>query len=133
VLDTLGGYLAIAVVFLGMGSVAYHDPLSHTIVSQSFVMDMAGLSTAFAFIPRVLMHRQLATKASNENASSIKDKQHYGLVQKIALNICDPAGFQEHIMVIAIIFHLGTEFTLGYCFLNFAIMVFSIYKMIKEK
>ena len=131
-LDTLGGYLAIAVVFLGIGSMGYHDPLCRVYVSREFILEMAGLSTAVTLIPRILLHRQ-ASKGQIKSTESIQDKSQYSLPKIIALNICDPAGFQEHLILIAIVFHLEWEFTFCYLLLNLAIMVYSIFEMIKEK
>jgi len=132
ILDTLGGYLAIVVVFLGMGSMAYHNPQSHVIISREFALEMAGLSAAFCLIPRILMHRQMASEKQNDNAESLQDKSSYSLPKILALNICDPAGFQEHIILLAILFHLEAEFTIGYLLLNTAVMVYSIYQMTKK-
>lgn len=131
ILDTLGGYLAIAVIFLGMGSMAYRDPLSTVLFSKEFAIEMAGASTAVALIPRILMHRQ-ASKGEKKNTDSIQDKSSYSLPKIMALNICDPAGFQEHLMLIAILFHLELEFTICFLLLNIAIMVYSIIEMTKE-
>lgn len=132
ILDTLGGYLAIAVVFLGVGSMAYHDPLSRVFLSREFVLEIAGLSTAVSFIPRILMHRQIAAKGKEGGAGSIQDKSSYSLPKIIALNLCDPAGFQEHLILLAILLHLEWEFTVCYFLLNTAIMIYSIRQLIKE-
>lgn len=130
-LDTLGGYLAIVVVFLGMGNMAYHDSLSSVYISKEFIIEIAGLSTALSLIPRLLMHRQIALH-NNSNADILKDKSNYSIAKIIALNICDPAGAQVIIILLAILFHLESEFTIGYFGLNLAIMVYSLQTMIKN-
>ena len=91
ILDTLGGYLAIVVVLLGMGSMALHDPQANVYITREFALEMAGLSAAVALIPRILMHRQLATKKKSENVDLLQDKSSYSLPKILALNICDPA------------------------------------------
>lgn len=130
-LDTLGGYLAIVIVILGMGNMAYHDSNALVLNSNEIVMELAGISAVASLIPRVLMHRQLALKREITDANKLKDKENYGLLKLVALNICDPAGFQEHIVLVAILFHLETEFTIFYLILNIAIMIYSIKEMIK--
>ena len=131
-LDTLGGYLAIVVVILGMGNMAYNDPNSHFFISRVLVIELAGISAVASLIQRLLMHRKIAMEKNSTEANKLRDKENYGLLKIIALNICDPAGFQEHIVLIAILFHLGTEFTIFYLILNIAIMIYSIKGMIKE-
>lgn len=131
-LDTLGGYIAIAAVLLGMGSMAYHDPMSRVVISHEFVLEIAGISTAVSLIPRILVHRQKASQGIDNSANAIQDKSNYSLAKIVALNICDPAGFQEHLILIAIIFHLEWEFTIGFFLLNIAILVYSLYEMIRK-
>lgn len=130
-LDTLGGYLAIVVVILGMGNMAYHDPNSFVLKSPEVVIELAGISAVVALIPRILMHRKLALEKEVSETNKLRDKENYGLAKIVALNICDPAGFQEHIILIAILLHLETEFTIFYLLLNIAIMIYSIRGMIK--
>ena len=132
ILDTLGGYLAIVVVFLGMGSLAFHDTQSNIYISKEFIIEMSGLSASVSLIPRILMHRQMASKKNEEGAEALQNKSSYNLPKMVALNLCDPAGFQEHVILIAILLHLEAEFTLGYLLLNTAVMIYSIYQMIKK-
>ena len=130
-LDTLGGYLAMSMILLGMGNVAFNDPLGNVYVCAHLPIVLSGISAVSTLVPRVLMHRKLAKNAQSQNAEALKDKEHYGLARIIALNICDPAGLQEVIMLIAILFHLATEFTIVYCILNIAIMSYSIKNMME--
>lgn len=131
-LDTLGGYLAIVVVILGMGNMAYNDPNSHLFISKKMIMELASISAVATLIPRILMHRKLALEKDITETNKLRDKESYGLLKIVALNICDPAGFQEHIVLLAILFHLGTEFTIFYLIINVGIMIYSIRSMIKE-
>lgn len=130
-LDTLGGYLAVCLILLGMGNVAYNDPMGNVYLHNKLPIMLSGVSAISTLIPRVLMHRKLAQHAKSQNAEGLKDKEHYSLVKIIALNICDPAGIQEIIMLIAILCHWATEFTIAYCVLNVAIMGYSIKKMME--
>lgn len=124
-LDTLGGYLAMVLIVLGMGNAAYNDSEGTVLLAKIFPVALSGISAVMMIIPRLLMHRKLAMKA-DEEAEKLKDKSTYSLAKIIMLNICDPAGFQEIIMLFCIILHLNTEFTIGYFIINFAVMVYSI-------
>lgn len=130
-LDTLGGYLAMCMILLGMGNVAFNDPQGHMYINTQLPIFLSGISAVSTLIPRVLMHRKLAKKPHANSAVSLKDKEHYGIARIVALNICDPAGLQEVIMLIAIFFHLATEFTISYCIINVAIMLYSIKNMME--
>lgn len=127
-LDTLGGYLAIVLIILGMGNAAYYEK---TILfgSKIFPIVIAELSAAFTLIPRLLMHRKLAMNSNKKNASKLKDKQSYGVLKIIALNICDPAGFQEVIMLVAVLLKMNAIFTICYFVLNFMMMLYTLKKL----
>ncbi|MEQ2490670.1 CDP-alcohol phosphatidyltransferase family protein [Blautia obeum] len=127
-LDTLGGYLALALIILGMGNAAYNVS-DIVIISKSFPMIIAGLSAIFTLIPRLLMHRKIALSRNKESATSLKDKEHYSLAKVVALNICDPAGFQEVIMVIAILCNATLYFTIFYFLINLVTMLYSLMQL----
>ena len=131
-LDTLGGYLAMVLVLLGMGYAAFQDTSGTSYLPPIAPLVFSGLSAVFALIPRLLMHRKIANeKDSGSKAEELKDKEHYGLAKVVALNLCDPAGLQEVIMLIAICAHLCTEFSLFYFLVNTAVMVYSLQNMME--
>lgn len=123
-LDTLGGYIAMCLLLLGMGNAAYNDG-NMLFVPKMTIIVIAELSAVFTLIPRLLMHRKLAMNL-NKRTASLKDKKSYGLMKIIALNICDPAGFQEVIMFLSLIMGLNTVFTIGYFFVNMVVMVYTL-------
>ena len=124
-LDTLGGYLAICLTLLGMGAAAYFES------GHYFYFVIGGASAVSTLIPRTLMHRMISLEKDDDNAIGLKNKEDYSLAKVIVLNICDPAGFQMVFMLIAIIFHLCSLFTIGYSALNLIIMVYSIKRLMK--
>ncbi len=132
-LDTLGGYLAMVLVLLGMGSAAYQDTAGASYLPVIIPILLSGLSAVFALIPRLLMHRKIAGEkaAGNTKAEELKDKEHYGPAKIIALNLCDPAGLQEVIMLVAILGHLCTEFTIAYFLIHTAVMIYSLHGLME--
>lgn len=130
-LDTLGGYLATVLILLAMGNAAYFDQEGLVVVLPVFSVMAGGISAVSTIIPRLLMHRKLARKP-DDNATNLKDKESYGILKMIALNLCDPAGLQEVFIFLAIIFHKNTEFTICYCVLNIIVMIYSIYSMLEK-
>lgn len=126
-LDTLGGYLAMVLVILGMGNAAYNLEQNIVFLPRLFPVVIAGLSAVFTLIPRLLMHRKIAMgNETSKKASSLKDKENYSLFKVIALNISDPAGFQEIIMLISILLGLSYYFTIFYFIVNLAMMAYSL-------
>ncbi len=126
-LDTLGGYLSMVLILFSMGLAAFNEN-----IHLPYIIAIAGLSALSTLIPRTLMHRQLAhEKGSADSASALKDKETYSLPRVIVLNICDPAGFQIVIMLIALLIRQSALFTIGYMLVNLIVMVYSIRQLMK--
>ena len=130
-LDTLGGYLATVLILLAMGGAAANDGPSLSFITAQSIALLSGVSAVSTIIPRLLMHRKDAMNKDSSKPNALKDKANYSFAKIVALNICDPAGFQEVIALIAIILHLCTEFTLVYLVINTAIMIYSILKLME--
>lgn len=125
-LDTLGGYLAISLTLLGMGAAAFFESGNY------LYFIVSGISAVSTLIPRTLTHRMISLeKNENNSAIELKNKEEYSVAKVIALNICDPAGFQMVFMLIAIIFHMCSLFTALYAILNVLVMTYSIIKLMK--
>lgn len=124
-LDTLGGYLAITLTLIGMGANAFFE------TGEYIYLIISGVSSVSTLIPRTLMHRMISLERNDEDAIGLKNKEDYSLSKVIALNICDPAGFQMIFMLLAIIFHLCSLFTVGYAILNIIAMLYSIKRLMK--
>ena len=135
-LDTLGGYLSMVLILLSMGNLTLFDPNSHVYLNSYLPSILSGLSVVEVLVPRLLMHRknsQRSEKVEENKEDKLNDKSNYGFVRIVALNFCDPAGFQEVIMLVCIIFSLGTEFCIFYFFLNLIIMIYSVVKLLDKK
>lgn len=59
-LDTLGGYLAMVLIVLGMGNAAYNDSEGTVLLAKIFPVALSWNSCCNDVIPRLLMHRKLA-------------------------------------------------------------------------
>lgn len=124
ILDTLGGYLTMSFIILAMGMAAQKTSNITMFGNYEFIV-ISSLSVILLLIPRLLMHREIAVNGASE-AEGLRDKSKYTLSKIIVLNICDPAGFQWVVMVLALVFKLEYLFTLFYAVLNLIIFIYSI-------
>ena len=124
-LDTLGGYLSMTLILLSIGNATVVDDRSLRIITPLFPIVLSEVSAVSTIIPRLLMHRKNAMKG-NSASNALKDKSSYSIPKIIMLNICDPAGFQQVFMLLAILFGLCTEFSIAYFLINVLVMVYSI-------
>lgn len=139
-LDTLGGYLAAALIVLAMGNTAYWDHEGLVIVSPMVPVIIGGFSAVSTIIPRLMMHRKMHRDLEKSNGKPVEGlKKKLGnvggssrLPRIVFNNLCDPAGGQLLWIFIAIVCHLCTEFTLFYCAINVFIMIYSIISMLEK-
>lgn len=132
-LDTLGGYMATVLMLLALGNAAYMDREGWVFISPLLPVALSALGVCATVIPRTLMHRKLEMGGTASAADRLKDKEHYGVAKIIAVNICDPAGFQEIIFLVSILFHWNTQISIMYFAMNVFVMLYSIHALLDKK
>lgn len=68
-----------------------------------------------------------------ETVSGVKEKNKYGLVKLVALNLTSISGFVQILMLIAVVFDLLDLFTIVYFVLNLVVMLVSLRSIFKGK
>lgn len=132
-LDTLGGYMATALMLLALGNAAYMDQEGWMFISPLLPVALSALGVCATIIPRTLMHRKMEMHGAASVATGLKDKENYGIAKFIAANICDPAGFQEVIFLFSILFHWNTQISIMYFAMNVCIMLYSIHALLEKE
>ena len=79
------------------------------------------------------MHKTITTLKSEETVSGVKEKNKYGLVKLVALNLTSISGFVQILMLIAVVFDLVDLFTIVYFVLNLVVMLVSLRSIFKGK
>jgi len=79
------------------------------------------------------MHKTITTLKSEETVSGVKEKNKYGLVKLVALNLTSISGFVQILMLIAVVFDLLDLFTIVYFVLNLVVMLVSLRSIFKGK
>lgn len=128
-LDTLGGYVSLSLILLAMGNASYNDTKGNIYFIKELPIFLAEISAVSTLLPRLLMHRKLANN-KNSDAIKLKEKSSYTFSKIVVLNICDPAGFQQVFVLIALVMHLCAEFTIVYFVINLIVMVYSIKQLL---
>ncbi len=127
--DAMGGYAATALIFLSFGWAGSHFKgiVSYfvTIPEEMYIV-LGALSAIFALFPRLVMHRAITTLGDKNAISELTDKADYGMIKIIGLNLVSTSGFIQIIMPIAVIFNMMDLFTVGYCLMNFLVMLVSL-------
>ncbi len=135
VYDTMGGYIAIMLMFFGAGIAASHTHCyfdKFLTINKELYIILGGLSSLLDILPRLMMHYMKSTLGDINNFSRISDKKNYGLVEKIALNVTSPSGGAMILWAVGVLFNILDVFTIGYFFVNTMKMIVSLYSMFSK-
>lgn len=128
--DTMGGYAAYALLFLGMGIGAYFNTGNINIIPRIYYIIFGALSSISSIFPRLIYQKIKASFKGDQGADRVRNNK--SLIRKIEMNITSISGGTMVFSFIAIVFGLLDVFTLGYCFLNIMKMVLSLYSIFRD-
>lgn len=130
--DTMGGYAAMVLMYLSVGIASFYDSNRFVFFAPYWLLILGGFTAVFSIFPRLVMQKKKASQASSEAVKEFSDKSSFGLTKIIALNLISPSGLMQVIVLICIITHTLNLFITCYAFLNFAVMMMSLRKLLKE-
>ena len=128
--DTMGGYAAYALVFLGMGIGAWLNPGGIRVIPTPYYIIIGAVSSISSIFPRLIYQKIKATIKNNESADQVRKNK--SLIRKIEMNVTSISGGTMVFSFISIIFGILDFFTLCYCFLNVMKMVLSLYSIFRD-
>jgi phosphatidylglycerophosphate synthase len=129
--DATGGYMALSLIFFAVGIAAYNDNNVIELLDKHLYIVLGGLASLMSLFPRLVMQKKKADSKNNDVVKSVGDKANYNMSKIIALNVESAIGFMQVILLLSIIFHFLNLFILTYFFINFVIMIYSLYTLLK--
>lgn len=135
-LDTMGGYIAMICTFLAFGIAAFYDKseMAYFGLGRETFIIIGSISAIMTMFPRLVLHKKLAsTKNEKEETAlnELRSKSRYSFPKLVVMNITSIAGIIQVLMTLAVIFHFTGAFTIIYAFINFAVMMGSLYSILK--
>lgn len=130
--DTMGGYIAMVLIFFGAGIAAFYD--NNTLAfCEDYWLIIIGSSTAiFSIFPRLILHKKKSSVGNTAAVKQLSDKSSFGLKNIIAMNIVSPTSFMDIFLLIAIVLHSLNWFVIIYFAIYLAVMMISLYSLLKE-
>jgi Phosphatidylglycerophosphate synthase len=133
--DTMGGYMAIALMYFAAGIAAAHGRNGLLGLSRDNYIILGGLSSISGIFPRLMMHKVISSFMDSSIVRDIQDKAQYGIVKIAALNITSISGGSMVLLLAAVLTERLDVYTLVYFMLNLLKMIISlksIFKGVKE-
>lgn len=135
--DAMGGYICIVCLLFSSGVAAYNVSCvldSYLPWDKIALIICGGLSAMFNIFPRLMMYYIIATvkNIDSQSAKSVRDKEHYGFIKIIILNLTSPSDFMLLLLLPAIWLHALDIYTYAYFVICFMCMLASLFVMFKN-
>lgn len=134
VIDAMAGYVTMVLIYLAYGIAASHHSgwFQNVIhIPLDLYVIMGGLSGVFVIFPRFIMHKAMTTLGNSYNEDNVKNKSGFNFPKLIALNLTSIAGFVQVFLLIAAITNTMDLFTVFYFFINFFVMLYALYTILR--
>ena len=129
--DATGGYMALSLIFFAAGIAAYYDRNMINCPDKYLYIVLGGLTSLMSLFPRLVMQKKKASENGVDSVRNVGDKANFNLPKIIALNLESAIGLMQVVVLFAVIFHFLNIFIICYFILNFSIMLYSLYTMLK--
>ena len=133
--DAMGGYAAIALIYLATGIAASHFPglyWQKLGINNEWLIILGALSSLFGLFPRLMLHK-IATSLHNfDLIKDLKGNGKIGVFRLIAINISSITGGVMLLLLFAVIYRFLDVFTVFYCILNALKMILALHILLKK-
>lgn len=132
--DTMGGYIAMVLIYFSAGIVAFFDSniWGNNYLPAYVYIILGGVSAIFSIFPRLILHKKKSSCANAKAVVEYTDTTNYGFVKKFVGSITSPSGIIQILFLISILFHLFNLFTIVYMIINLLIMMISLKGLLSE-
>ncbi len=130
--DTMGGYIAMIMIYYSAGIVAYFDTNTFEFGNKYLWLICGGTTAIFSIFPRLILHKKKSSEIKSEKVVELTDTSNFSLLKSIAGNITSPSGIMQVFFLVSIIFHLLNIFSIIYLVINFGIMCISLRGLLRE-
>lgn len=129
--DTMGGYAAMILIYFSAGIAGFYDNSMLVYCENYWLLVFGGATAIFSIFPRLMMHKKKSSEGNNEAIRSVSEKQSFGLLNIIGMNLVSPTGMLQLFLLLSIVFHSLNLFIAFYMIVNFGIMMISLRRLLR--
>lgn len=129
--DTMGGYLAYALMFLGFGIGAFYMPgiMGDFLPDFSYII-MGAVSSLSCLFSRLIYQKVRVSYPEKSTVTDVVEKKNP--IKILARNILSISGGAMVVSLVAIVFNCLGLYTVAYLALNIVATIYSLRSIIKE-
>ncbi len=130
--DTMAGYAAMVFTYFSAGIAAFYDVDAINFLEPYWFLIAGGATAVASVFPRLVMHKKKSLNANAEAVKTLSDKEHFGFVNILAMNLISPSGFMQIIFLICILTHTLGFYICFYALVDIGIMFISLHSLLKK-
>lgn len=130
--DTMGGYIAMILIYFGAGIAAFFDEAFIMLFDNYWCLILGGATALFSIFPRLMMHKKKSSDCEAKGVKALSDKQSFGIINIIGMNLVSPTGLLQLFLLISICTHTLNLFIILYAIINLGILLVSVRSLLKE-
>lgn len=131
--DTMGGYLAMVLMYFASGILAYKETYMFDYLEPYHYLILGSATSLLSIFPRLMMHKKKSSLANKSVGQEFTDKKNFSLPKIIMMNLVAPTDGLLFFFLMAIIFRLNYILVLCYFFVNLLMSIVALKGILKEE
>ncbi len=131
--DTMGGYLAMIVMYFAAGILAFRGHITTNFFDLPIYLILGGATSLFSIFPRLMMHKKKSSVKEAKIVNELTDKKNFNLPKIFVLNLLAPTDGLLFIFLISLLLNLFDYFFGLYFILNLLVMIIALRGILREE
>lgn len=130
--DTMGGYLAMMLMYFAAGIIAFKETFIFIYLEPYHYLVLGSATAMMSIFPRLMMHKKKSSLKSDQVGAEFTDKKHFSWPKVVMMNLIAPTDGVLFFFLISIIFNLFYLFVLLYFLINLLVAITALKGILKE-
>lgn len=130
--DTMGGYLAMILMYLSAGIMAYKEFYLFNYLEPYHYLILGNATAILSIFPRLMLHKKKSALVGKTVGQEFTDKKNFSVPKIIMMNLVAPTDGLLFFFLISIIFSINHLFVLLYFFINLLVSSIALRGILKE-
>ncbi len=131
--DTMGGYLAMILMYFSAGILAYNEIYLFNYLEPHHYLILGSATALLSIFPRLMMHKKKSALVGKLVGQEFTDKKNFSVPKIIMMNFVAPTDGLLLLFLISIIFSINYIFVLFYFIINLLVSLIALRGILKEE
>lgn len=130
--DTMGGYLAMMLMYFAAGIMAYKECYIVDYFAPHHYLIFGSATAMLSIFPRLMMHKKKSSLNNNQFGKEFTDKKHFSWPKVVMMNFMAPTDGVLLFFILSILFKASYFFVAFYFVINLLFSIVALKGILKE-